>query len=543
MLQYSASINRNVHHGGAQVLQKSKSGKIVRDAPQQDMQSTITTGAFAVSKMQNYSYFQIANRAEQTLVSFQKKPPLCFRICMSAYNKYGLKHVILLLVFFFYTFFGAFVFLIIEAPVQHKLKFQWENRITANRSVFVDGLMKELFNNSQFLVYIKGGTSKRIRNHLNLSFIRYEKQLGIKWTEQKLEWDYWNAVIFAGTICTTIGSYPKSTLVIVLRYGHIYPYTNLGKVLTMIYALGGIPLVLLLLQDLGKLLTVSMKYPWFQFKRCLRRMLRLFTKQSLTEMAAIEFEERTNLYVFDVPIPAAVALIVIWLWICATVFCNLDKNWTLLQAFYFFFISLSTIGLGDLIPSSPHTLISMFGFIVFGLSLVSMVVNLIQAKMLKTYDPVNQTENTPLLQNNNDPHPNNRTAKKPFATLGVIQCFDGLKNAAEGMENSEEMLIPRRLTRSTQTAVSLPPSKGSLTSHCCVHWMTSNHLIGANSPDDVTLLVGNTEELLMKDLGETNSEVDDLSGDLVTEITTLQEDSNKPLKLPPLADHNDCPSL
>lgn len=43
----------------------------------------------------------------------------------------------------------------------------------------------------------------------------------------------------------------------------------------MVYSLGGIPLVLLLLQDLGNLLTIFMKYPWFQFKRFLRRALRL----------------------------------------------------------------------------------------------------------------------------------------------------------------------------------------------------------------------------------------------------------------------------
>lgn len=71
--------------------------------------------------------FQIANRCEQTLVRLQRKPPLCFRICMSAYNKYGLKHVMLLLTFIFYTFFGAFIFLLIEAPAQQKLKLQWEN--------------------------------------------------------------------------------------------------------------------------------------------------------------------------------------------------------------------------------------------------------------------------------------------------------------------------------------------------------------------------------------------------------------------------------
>lgn len=75
----------------------------------------------------------------------------------------------------------------------------------------------------------------------------------------------------------------------------------------------------------------------------------------------------------------------------------------------------STIGLGDLVPSSPHTLLSMFGFIVFGLSLVSMVINLIEIKMLKTYDLGSDNERSPLLATR-------KVSDKPaVATLGVIQ--------------------------------------------------------------------------------------------------------------------------
>ncbi|PIO59962.1 hypothetical protein TELCIR_18558, partial [Teladorsagia circumcincta] len=109
-------------------------------------------------------------------------------------------------------------------------------------------------------------------------------------------------------------------------YGHIYPITNAGKILTMIFALFGIPLMLLVLQDIGKLLTITMKFPWFQTKRVTRRIL-------------------------------------------------------------------STVGLGDLVPSSPRLLITMFGFILVGLSLVSMVINLLQTKMKKTYDAGRATRN------------------------------------------------------------------------------------------------------------------------------------------------------
>lgn len=51
-----------------------------------------------------------------------------------------------------------------------------------------------------------------------------------------------------------------------LGYGHLYPISTGGKVATIIYAICGIPLVLSILDDLGRLLTVTLKYPWLLVK-------------------------------------------------------------------------------------------------------------------------------------------------------------------------------------------------------------------------------------------------------------------------------------
>lgn len=90
--------------------------------------------------------------------------------------------------------------------------------------------------------------------------------------EPELEWDYWNAMLYCWTVVTTIG------------YGHLYPTTAAGKIATMLYALVGatpavhlqvgIPLMLMILTDLGKLLTKLMKLPWFVTKLVFRRAFR-----------------------------------------------------------------------------------------------------------------------------------------------------------------------------------------------------------------------------------------------------------------------------
>ncbi|CAJ0582560.1 unnamed protein product, partial [Mesorhabditis spiculigera] len=251
-----------------------------------------------------YSRRHMAGRAKdagvRTVLRLRQKPPLCFLIVNRAYHEYGLKHLVLIGVFIFYVLFGAFILLIIESPAQTDMKQNWMSEIRKNRSYLVDSMMKEVFNNSEYLIYIKGNTTDKLRVRFDRIFEVYETRLGIRWSEQRMEWDYWNAILFAGTIITTIG------------YGHIYPMTDPGRVITMVYALVGIPLMLLVLQDVGKILTIAMKYPWFQFKRIGRRILKCCTKQSLREMRRIEAEERRDLEVFDLPVPVGVALIFIW---------------------------------------------------------------------------------------------------------------------------------------------------------------------------------------------------------------------------------------
>jgi len=50
-------------------------------------------------------------------------------------------------------------------------------------------------------------------------------------------------------------------------YGYIYPVTTLGRVITMLYALVGIPLCLVVLAAVGKSLTRAIKFLWSFIRR------------------------------------------------------------------------------------------------------------------------------------------------------------------------------------------------------------------------------------------------------------------------------------
>ncbi|KAE9416489.1 hypothetical protein Angca_009170, partial [Angiostrongylus cantonensis] len=432
----------------------------------------------------------IAERAHEAgrrrVEKLQREPPLCFIIMNRAYHKYGLKHLILILVFLFYISFGAFVFFVIEGPYQNILRQHWNERITHNRSRHVVKLMARVFNNSEYLVYIKGRTTLQLQELFNNELASYERQLGIRWSEQRMEWDFWTALLFAGTICTTIG------------YGHVYPMTNIGKILTMIFALFGIPLMLLVLQDIGKLLTIAMKFPWFQTKRIARRILRCFEKHSLSEIREIEIYKRQDLEIFDLPLVVGVSLIAGWILLCSMVFSVWDQKWTMLESFYFFFISLSTIGLGDLVPSSPRILITMFGFILVGLSLVSMVINLLQAKA-KLVENFLQVP---------------RRITRWLTVMLLVQ-----KHCC--CEENKHQRLAHSISRSTQTNLSLPAIRQIVLRSDGVHWVMDESPL--KSPDEVTRLVEHETSLRVCEQIGDNNEDNDNGENLVRETDVLLE--------------------
>ncbi|KAL3100827.1 hypothetical protein niasHT_025739 [Heterodera trifolii] len=84
--------------------------------------------------------------------------------------------------------------------------------------------------------------------------------------------------------------------------------------------------------------------------------------------------------------PLAIALTVTTAWIAlsAAVFC-LWEEWSYFTSVYFFFISISTIGFGDVTPEHPQYMIMTFFVVVVGLSLVSVCINVVQEKVSLIY--------------------------------------------------------------------------------------------------------------------------------------------------------------
>ncbi|KAJ8265307.1 hypothetical protein COCON_G00144060 [Conger conger] len=171
------------------------------------------------------------------------------------------------------------------------------------------------------------------------------------------QWKFAGSFYFAITVITTIG------------YGHAAPGTDSGKVFCMFYAVLGIPLTLVMFQSLGERMNTFVRYLLRMAKECLgmRR-----TEVSMENMVLVGFLSCIGT-----------------LGVGAAAFSHFE-GWTFFQAYYYCFITLTTIGFGDFVAlqkkddlqeKTPYVAFS-FMYILVGLTVIGAFLNLVVLRFL-----------------------------------------------------------------------------------------------------------------------------------------------------------------
>ncbi len=155
-----------------------------------------------------------------------------------------------------------------------------------------------------------------------------------------------------GTLYTTIG------------YGSYAPQTVAGRIATIFYSLlgersyvlcdpmfnvldsmllslVGIPLVLTILNDIGKILFFLMRLTWLGIARLFATFMRRRRGKGQPFSPLSNGPGSDDV---DLPISGAILIFLLWMAGCAAVFMLFEPSWTFFDAFYFSFISLTTIG-------------------------------------------------------------------------------------------------------------------------------------------------------------------------------------------------------
>ncbi|KAG9344655.1 hypothetical protein JZ751_010340 [Albula glossodonta] len=152
-------------------------------------------------------------------------------------------------------------------------------------------------------------------------------------------------------------------------YGHAAPSTDGGKVFCMFYALLGIPLTLVMFQSLGERINTFVKYLLHRLKKALglRR-----TEVSMANMVTIGFISCMST-----------------LCVGAAAFSRYE-NWSFFHAYYYCFITLTTIGFGDYVAlqkddalqKNPKYVAFSFIYILTGLTVIGAFLNLVVLRFM-----------------------------------------------------------------------------------------------------------------------------------------------------------------
>ncbi|XP_052771216.1 uncoordinated protein 58-like [Mya arenaria] len=316
----------------------------------------------------------------------------------------------LIIILIAYTALGAAIFMAVESYHEQKYK----SNITDIRKNLITQLLQSV-NQVQGVNKFRAVTTNLLVDYE--SSIREAIKNDVT-TDSTVEvWTYWDSLFFVWTVYTTIG------------YGNIYPVTGIGRMLTIVYASVGIPLVLLVLAEQGKVSTRGLKYLWAFLRRyyytgyfrkvrsslqhkyqvALHAFYQLYSSAPvLVEQAHVEAGEADSLEAkslhslddeataaaagqrsrssskvvngyevddeFNLPISIAIGILFVYIMLGATMYM-IWEDWTFIESFYFVFVSLSTIGFGDVLPAHQKFFIISSIYMCVGLSLVSMCIN------------------------------------------------------------------------------------------------------------------------------------------------------------------------
>ncbi|UYV61328.1 hypothetical protein LAZ67_1004381 [Cordylochernes scorpioides] len=195
-------------------------------------------------------------------------------------------------------------------------------------------------------------------------------------------------------------------------YGNVSPRTSWGKLATIAYALVGIPLMFLFLTHVGNSLARVVRCV---YARCCSRRSPIKPPDQY-QVHHIALQDSHNS--LDLPawrtklppepplppppppcmeqpqqVPPILCFLVLAAYICAgAALFSFWEGWDFLDGSYFCFVTLSTIGFGDLVPGGDMEapLVFCAAYLLGGLSLIAMTFNLLQDHVVATVRTVSR---------------------------------------------------------------------------------------------------------------------------------------------------------
>ncbi|KAI6217764.1 hypothetical protein M3Y99_01753700 [Aphelenchoides fujianensis] len=306
-----------------------------------------------------------------------------FNLLTTNYERYRIAHLVMGLIIALYSLLGAFCFCALEQENALKMIREREH----NQLVAKQLAREKLFSDLTYYFFKDIKVAALLNTSLPKILDQYDQGLldslpvrDSRYSDQP-RWNLWGGLYYSGSLYTTIG------------YGDLTTKSVGGRLFTILYSFLGIPLLITVLNTWGGGLFECMQGLYKKYLLRSAHYIRSRARKSKKLQAEVEYDDYSlaesevasqadvpleqEIEQPKLPMKLAVFAIVIYLLFSSFLFQWIQGDWDFITALYFSSVSLTTIGLGDVVV--PHRIAVLnFVLILLGLAVVSMSIQIFQ---------------------------------------------------------------------------------------------------------------------------------------------------------------------